>query len=103
WPLHDALFAAQEKLSVALIRKTALDLGIAADAFDQCLKDPATHLAIEADISEGDRIGVNGTPGFVLAEKRNGKLEGALVLGAQPTGVFTSRLDALLGGAAHAP
>ncbi|HXQ30344.1 MAG TPA: DsbA family protein [Steroidobacteraceae bacterium] len=103
WPLHDALFAAQEKLSAATIRKAALDLGVAPAAFDQCLKDPATRHAIEADIAEGDRIGVNGTPGFVLAEKRNGKLEGALVLGAQPTAVFTSRLDALLGGAAHAP
>jgi protein-disulfide isomerase len=103
WPLHDALFAGQEKLSVATIRKTALDLGVAAEAFDQCLKNPATRQAIEADVAEGERLGVNGTPGFVLAEKRGGKLEGALVLGAQPTAVFTSRLDALLGGAAHTP
>jgi len=99
WELHDALFALQEKLSAATIRKAALDLGVAATLFDQCLKNPATHQAIEADTAEGDRIGVNGTPGFVLAEKRNGKLEGALVLGAQPTAVFTSRLDALLGAA----
>jgi protein-disulfide isomerase len=103
WPVHDALFAAQETLSAETARKTALGLGVAADAYDACLKNPATQRAIDADVAEAGRIGINGTPGFVLAQKRGGKLEGALVVGAQPIAVFTSRLDALLGGAAPTP
>jgi protein-disulfide isomerase len=99
WPVHEALFNAQETLSPAMIRKTALGFGVEAGEFDRCSKDPATRAAVDADASEAERIGVNGTPGFVLAEKKGAKLDGVLILGAQPTNVFTSRIDALLGQA----
>ena len=97
WPAHDALFAATETLSAEFVRKAVLALGVAPEAFDQCTHDPRTRAAIDADMAEADRIGVTGTPGFVIAQRAGAKLEGTLVLGAQPTNVFTTRIDALLG------
>jgi protein-disulfide isomerase len=95
WPVHDALFAAQA-LSAESLRKTVLGFGVAAEGYDKCVVNPLTRKAIDADIAEADRIGVTGTPGFVIAQSAGGKLEGALVLGAQSTNVFSSRIDALL-------
>ena len=54
----------------------------------------------EADIEDAERIGVDGTPGFVIARRRGDRLEGTLLLGAQPAGVFADRIDALLRNAA---
>ena len=96
WKVHEVLFNAQDTLSPAMIRSTALAAGVAAEPFDKCSADPATRKAVEADVAEAERIGVTGTPGFVLAKKRGSKLDGILILGAQATSVFSSRIDAML-------
>jgi protein-disulfide isomerase len=99
WPVHETLFNAQDSLSPAMIRKTALGAGVVAATFDACVANPATKAAVEADIAEAEKIGVTGTPGFVIATKKGGKLDGTLLLGAQPAAAFVARLDALLGPA----
>jgi protein-disulfide isomerase len=96
WPVHETLFNAQDSLSTAMIRKTALAAGVAAAAFDACIANPAVKAGVEADVAEAEKIGVTGTPGFVIATKKGDKLEGTLLLGAQPTAAFATRIDALL-------
>ena len=93
--VFDALLAAPE-LSAATIRGLVTKAGVAGPAYDKCAANPAIREAIDADTAEAERIAINGTPGFVIAQRSGGKLEGTLILGAQPTNVFTSRLDALL-------
>lgn len=102
WPVHEALFNAQDTLSPEMIRKTLLTYGVQTPAYDKCAADPKTRASISADIAEAEAIGVNGTPGFVLGTKKGGKLSGVLILGSQPTDVFTSRIDSLL-KAPHSP
>lgn len=102
WPVHETLFNAQDTLSTAMIRKTALGAGVAAAAFDACLANPAMKAAVEADIAEAEKIGVTGTPGFVIATRKGDRLAGTLLLGAQPTASFATRIDALLAPAAKA-
>lgn len=94
--VFDALFAAPQ-LSAEAIRGIVARAGVAGPAYEQCTAKPAVRQAIDADSAEAERLGINGTPGFVIAQRSGGKLEGVLVVGAQPTDVFTSRLDALLG------
>ena len=96
WPVHETLFNAQDTLSPDMIKKTVAAAGVDVPAYDTCVRDPATKAAINADSNEAERIGVNGTPGFVLAQKHGAKLDGVLILGSQPTDVFASRIDALL-------
>ena len=103
WPVHEALFKAQDALSPDKIRKTVTGFGVELPAYEKCVADPHTRAGIVADISEAERIGVNGTPGFVLGSKKGTKLSGVLILGSQPTEVFTSRIDALLKAAPPPP
>jgi protein-disulfide isomerase len=93
--VFDALIAAPE-LSAVAIRGIVARAGVVAGAFERCTSAPAVRQAIDADGAEAERLGINGTPGFVIAQRSGGQLEGALVVGAQPTSVFTSRLDTLL-------
>jgi protein-disulfide isomerase len=98
WPMYDALLSQTEALNKDSARKLAVAAGVELPAFDSCLHNPAIRHAIESDIAEAQRIGVTGTPGFVIAQRRDGQLEGALMLGAQPSAAFSSRIDALLAG-----
>lgn len=93
--VFEALFAAPE-LSPDALRVVLAGAGVARPAYEQCAARPAVRQGIAADTAEAERLGINGTPGFVIAQKVNGKLEGALVVGAQPTAVFSSRFDSLL-------
>lgn len=97
WELREALFATQGELTATSIRAAVAKLGLDSKAFEACVLDPKVAALVDADADEAERIGVNGTPGFVLAKPVADGLEGTLVLGAQPYAVFASRLDALLG------
>jgi protein-disulfide isomerase len=103
WPVHEALFNGQESLSPEMIKKTAAKFGVASEAFERCIADPRIKAGVTADIAEAEKIGVNGTPGFVLGARHGDKIEGTMILGAQPTNVFSSRIDALLKAAPAAP
>jgi protein-disulfide isomerase len=100
WPVYETMLATAD-LSKDAPRRIALASGIDAATFDACEHNPGMRRAIENDTAEAERIGVTGTPGFVIAERREGALEGTLLLGAQPTAAFTTRIDAVLNRAAH--
>jgi len=93
--VFDALFAAPQ-LSAEVIRAVVARAGVAAPAYERCAAGEAVRKAIELDGAEAERLAINGTPGFVLAQRSGTALEGTLLLGAQPTSVFSARLDALL-------
>ena len=98
WAVYEALFASQDTLSAQMVRKAAVSAGADGAVYDACIKKPAVKALIEADMQEAERIGVTGTPGFVIAQKKGQELEGTLVLGSQATTVFTAKIDALLTG-----
>lgn len=97
WAVFNALLDKPEALTADGPRQAATAAGVSLPEFEQCLKSPAVRRAIEADIEDAERIGVDGTPGFVIARRKGERLEGTLLLGAQPASVFASRFDALLG------
>jgi protein-disulfide isomerase len=96
WPMYEALLGQTEPLGKDTARKLAIATGVDLPTFDACVHNPGLRHAIETDIAEAQRIGVTGTPGFVIAQRKDGQLEGTLLLGAQPTAAFTTRIDALL-------
>ncbi|MEI8297420.1 MAG: thioredoxin domain-containing protein [Pseudomonadota bacterium] len=97
WPVFSALLDKPDALTKEGPRQAAIAAGVSLAAFEQCLRNPQVLGAIEADIEDAQRIGVDGTPGFVIARRKGNRLEGTLLLGAQPANVFASRIDALLG------
>ena len=66
WEYHDKLFANNRALGDEELRKYAAEVGLDAAAFDQCLKTRKYASAVEADVQEAKKIGITGTPAFVV-------------------------------------
>lgn len=73
WLYSDTLIANQQNLSDALYKSEAQKLGINAGSFGTCIKDPATAKIVDANTSEGEALGVNGTPSTFVVKNENGK------------------------------
>ena len=85
WKLHDIMFKDQAKLSVADLKASAKSIGLKTEDFDACLDSDKFASQIEADINQGQALGVKSTPTFFV--------NGMLVSGAQPIEVFAEIID----------
>lgn len=85
WPYHDALFATGPKSSPEDLQAIARETGVDLPKFEECLASGRTRAAIEADVSEGTRLGLTGTPSFLI--------NGRLLPGAQPMEKFVEVID----------
>lgn len=88
WEMHDRLFAQGAALDDAALLEHARALGLDEARFARDLEDPATQARVDADIAEGKKLGVQGTPTFFVSGER--------VVGAQPLESFTAAVDRAL-------
>ncbi|WP_017614013.1 DsbA family protein [Nocardiopsis salina] len=95
WDYHDAVYGDQETYKdqdtdtlTGQLTGVAEEQGLDADRFADDLGDEELATAVDEDFSEGQQIGVSGTPAFLI--------NGAPVFGAQPLDVFTDTIDAAL-------
>lgn len=88
WKYHDTIFENQQTLSEANLKKWAVDLGLDAAAFNDCLDSGKHEQAVKDDLAAGTKLGVNGTPGFFI--------NGRPVKGAQPFESFQKIVDQAL-------
>lgn len=91
WEFHDAMFADQQppnsgKLTEEYLAGIAQQVGLDVAKFRTDMADPKIQAPVEQDFTEGQNIGVTGTPAFLI--------NGNPVIGAQPTGTFTRIIDA---------
>jgi protein-disulfide isomerase len=94
WEFHDALFANQSKLSDADLISDARSLGLEEQPFQSCLASERFKTKIEADLQDGAKVGIAGTPGFFV--------NGVFLSGAQPQAEFEKIIDAALAAAKDA-
>lgn len=93
WEIRSDLFRNPKNLNPDDLRKYAGDLGLDMDAFNTCL-DSDRHLArIDKDIQDANGQQLTGTPSFVIGQAEGDWLDGKLVIGAQPTRIFTAAID----------
>lgn len=85
WKLHDSMFAHQDSLDEAGLKKLAKNVGIKMDAFEKCLAENRHLDRVKADMEEGRKIKVKSTPTFFV--------NGQLINGAQPMEVFAELID----------
>jgi protein-disulfide isomerase len=76
WEFHDSMFGNQQELSIADLKQRAVALKLDTQAFNQCLDSGRQAPAIQADIQDGARAGVTGTPAIFI--------NGRLLSGNQP-------------------
>jgi protein-disulfide isomerase len=74
WPMHNAIFDAHGQATDELIDKTIKQLKLDSKAFKQCLENPVQLTAIEKDMALGVRLGVNGTPAFLVGIVKDNQL-----------------------------
>ena len=100
WEMHERLFASQQKLEPWSEHAKALDLN--ATMFDNCMSSGKYAQAVRADIAVAQKLGITGTPSFLLAlsdPKDPQKVTGlSLLRGAQPFNNFKTELDKALAG-----
>jgi len=91
WKLHHKLFDNPQAWdtssdeAIRSFRRYAEQLGIDGIEMEQCLVQGRYADAVQRNFDEGRRLGITGTPAFII----NGKL----LAGAHPTEVFTKVLD----------
>lgn len=96
WPMHDALFAAQDKWVSLPDPAPALDqvastVGVDMTALKACVSTHKMLPLIEADHEKASRAGVRATPSFFIGNQ--------ILEGVQPASELRKALDAALAGA----
>jgi len=66
WEMYDAMFADQHALGVEQLKSKAASLGLDADKFNACLDGGKFNSRIQADIADGQKAGVGGTPALFV-------------------------------------
>jgi protein-disulfide isomerase len=85
WEMHDRIFANQQALEVPSLKKHAADLGLDLAKFNQCLDSGKHAENVQADLEDGQKLGVQSTPTMYI--------NGRPVIGAQPYEYFVSVIE----------
>jgi protein-disulfide isomerase len=89
WPMHDAMFANQQKLDVPSLKETAKTIGLDAAAFATCLDSGKYASEWQKDAADAAAAGVQSTPAFFI--------NGRPLIGAQPYEQFAEIVAEELG------
>ncbi len=92
WQMHDTIFAEQAKqgsgtvqFTIDDVKKWAVQVGVNATKFNQCLDSGKYKQEVEKDMADGTAAGVSGTPATFV--------NGRVVVGAQPFSAFKAIID----------
>jgi len=88
WEYHDLLFESQSAATIEDFKRSAEHLKLELKSFGQCLDTGKHRAAVEADVQEGARLGITGTPTFFI--------NGRILVGAQPLENFRKIIEAEL-------
>lgn len=92
----DTLFKNQQSLQITDLKKYAVDLGLNAQQFDACLDSGKHAQKVKNDVSEGDKVGVSGTPASFVGTIKGNTFTGTMISGAVPFATLKAELDKLL-------
>ncbi len=95
WEFHDVLFSNPSKLDENSLVEHARALGLDEKQFRTCLSSGKFKNQVEADLQDGARAGVAGTPGFFI--------NGASLEGAQPLAAFEKIIESELAAGGRRP
>jgi protein-disulfide isomerase len=91
WEYHAKLFANQRALGEENLKAYADQAGLDRGKFDECLRTKPHTAAIDKDLADGAKVGVNGTPAFFI--------NGRMLSGAQPFERFKEVIEEELASA----
>ncbi len=97
--MHDRLFSQSTALEIADLVRYATVLNLDSAKFQECLNSGKYASEIRKDMSEAQRVGVRGTPTFLIgvSEQEPSKVHVLKILrGARPYSEFKQAIDSLL-------
>jgi protein-disulfide isomerase len=96
WTMRQVLIVNSRRLQHADLLADARSLHLDMAAFTRCLDQNKYEAAVQRDAADAARIGITGTPSFVLGPTvRDGPFVGTMIVGAQPYAVFEEKIRAL--------
>lgn len=98
WEMRLALVRNANLLTSDYIAKTGADLKLDTKAFAACSAATKYDAEIQAEMQEGLKIPVTGTPTFILGRTTAAGIEGPVLVGALPYVQFDAKLRSLLDG-----
>jgi protein-disulfide isomerase len=99
WEMHDQLFAHPKELQADKLAGHAKTAGVTdGPAFQACVDNGKYEEQSKTSVAEGTKVGVRGTPSFLLGlTEADGTVKATtLIRGAQPYPVFQQQINALL-------
>ncbi len=82
WPMHDLLFARQDRLHPEALAEYAAELGLDVDRFVEDLSDDELAARIREDVAGAEASGARSTPTFFVHERRHtGPYDAATLIG----------------------
>ena len=96
WEMRLGLMRNANLLTPDYISRTAGDLKLESRAFTACAASTKYDAEIQAETAEGGKLGVGGTPTFILGRTTATAVEGPMLVGALPYAQFDAKLKSLL-------
>lgn len=97
--MHDLLFAHPTALDISDLVRHATTLNLDSQKFQECINSGKYVNEIRKDMSEGQRVGVRGTPTFLIgvSEGQDTKIRALKVIrGSRPYTEFKQAIDSVL-------
>lgn len=105
WEMHDLIFGNQRQVSADDLKAHGKTLGLDSASFDDCLESDKYIEQIRNDLQEGQKLGVRGTPSFVIGttdpQDPDKVTATKFIRGAQPLTAFKQAIDELLAAGAE--
>lgn len=98
WEMRLGLMRNANLLTPEYIQKAAADLQMDTKAFAACAASNKYDADIQSEMQEGLKLGVTGTPTFIVGRTTASAVEGPLLVGALPYAQFDAKLRSLLDG-----
>jgi len=93
WEYRDRLFEGDGGLEEEALVRYAQELGLETESFGRCLDEERYASVVDEDLSEGEQLGVHGTPTFFV--------NGRMLSGAKPFSSFSKIIDEELEAVGH--
>lgn len=93
--MHQLLFQNQRNQHIPELKSYARKIEVAdLKKFDQCLDNDTYRDRVDQDIQDGAKIGISGTPGFLIGtyDEEKQEVRGEILSGAQPAHAFEQAL-----------
>lgn len=92
WTIHDQMQSDGEDLGIDKLLEYAKKSGLNIAEFRRCVESGKHKEPIQQSIRDANSKGVRGTPAFVIGKSTREGVEGELVMGAVPYGIFEQKL-----------